>query len=84
MAKSRKTSSRKRAARSPRRAPRRAPRAGGVIQLKPIYVQIGRRLEQLRGIPDPNQLVKDAIDRLQECQVQIGNICSPTMEVPHP
>jgi hypothetical protein len=98
-------------AKTPRRSPRRrpAPRskrkksgrksAGGknVINLKPLYLQIGRVLKQLEQLqkrkappgmlaaaaPADDQVSK-AIARLSQHQLDFDDICGPTMEIPPP
>lgn len=52
-----------------------------VIQLKPVYVEIGRTLRRLRSAPASRE-VKAAIARLTQCAKAIDRICGPTMAIP--
>ena len=57
--------------------------AGGakVVQLKPLYEQLGRTIDRLEQLP-PSDRVKFAIARLQQCRSDFEEICGPTMAIP--
>lgn len=69
---------------SPKRpAARPSAGAGGpkVVRLKPLYMQLGRTIEQLQKLPATDR-VKFAIERLSQCRAEFDSICGPTMDVP--
>jgi hypothetical protein len=51
------------------------------VQLKPLYVQLGRVIAQLSKLP-PSDRVKFAIERLQAQRAEFDRICGPTMDIP--
>ena len=51
------------------------------MQLKPLYQQLGRTIDQLSKLP-PSDRVQYAIERLQQCRAEFENICGPTMDIP--
>lgn len=58
-----------------------APSGPKVVQLKPLYQQLGRTIQQLQRLA-PSDRVKLAIERLTRCQADIVETCGPTMDVP--
>lgn len=85
MSKSRRPVTRAKKASPPRRTPKRKPtrkkRGTGAVALKPIYEEIGRKIDELQKFP-PSERVKFAIARLTQCRADFEEICGPTMDIP--
>ena len=54
---------------------------GKRVHLKPLYLQLGRTIDQLSKLP-PSDRVKFAIARLQTYRAEFNRICGPTMDIP--
>jgi hypothetical protein len=54
---------------------------GKRVQLKPLYLQLGRTIDQLMKLPQSDR-VRFAIERLQQHRSEFERICGPTMDIP--
>ena len=84
MAKNRRTTRARKtsaAASRPVKRSRKPSTRGKRVQLKPLYVQLGRVIGQLSKLP-PSDRVKYAIERLEMQRAEFEKICGPTMDIP--
>lgn len=88
MAKSRSGSRSPRKKTAPARKPARRPAGkkkkglkGDVVQLKPLYEQIGLTILELETL-GPNEQAKYAIQQLEACRAEFSRMCGPTMDIP--
>ena len=54
---------------------------GDVVQLKPLYEQIGLTILELETL-GPNEQAKYAIQQLEACRAEFSRMCGPTMDIP--
>lgn len=78
-----KTASARKSAPTPKPAAKKKKRGfkGDVVQLKPLYEQIGLTILELETL-GPNEQAESAIEQLEACRAEFIRMCGPTMDIP--